>query len=108
MAPSAHPLLVLMSQDRTTQLADRRAHLDLPVNLLAEEELTAILKVVCLVAEKAGPTVKDDSDIATLRARTDVKVLAKELTREMKAVDPSAPSTSLADECGAPPQAACR
>ena len=45
---------VLISQDRMTKLADRRAHLDLQVNLLAEQELTAILKVVCLIADQTG------------------------------------------------------
>src|SRR5690349_1612705 len=34
---------VLMAQSRMTQLADRRAHLDLQINVLAEQELTAIL-----------------------------------------------------------------
>ena len=37
-----------------TKLADQRAHLDLQVNLLAEQELTAILKVVCLIADQMG------------------------------------------------------
>ena len=78
---------VLMSQNRMTQLADRRAHLDLQVNLLAEQELTAILKVVCLVAEKTGVTVRNDPDLVKLLARTDVKALAEKLTREMATVD---------------------
>ena len=32
---------VLMSQNHLPLMADRRAHLNLPVNLLAERELTA-------------------------------------------------------------------
>ena len=82
---------VLMSQNRLTQLADRRAHLDLQVNLLAEQELTAILKVVCLVAEKIGVTVSGDPGLNKLLKRTDVKALAEELTREMETVDASPP-----------------
>jgi uncharacterized membrane protein len=82
---------VLMSQNRMTQVADRRAHLDLQVNLLAEQELTAILKVVCLVAEKTG-----------------VMVLAEELTREMATVDDPSPSIAGADRAAAPPQSARR
>jgi uncharacterized membrane protein len=54
---------VLMSQNRMTQLADLRTHLDLQVNLLAEQELTAILKVVCLVAEKNGIAVDGDPEL---------------------------------------------
>ncbi len=83
---------VLMSQNRSTQLADRRAHLDLQINLLAEQELTAILKVVCLVAEKTGVAVSGDPMLVKLLARTDVKVLAEELTREMATVDAPPPS----------------
>ena len=45
---------VLMAQNRMTQQADKRAHLDLQINLLAEQELTAILKVVCQLADNNG------------------------------------------------------
>ena len=93
---------VLMSQNRMTHLADRRAHLDLQVNLLAEQELTAILKVVCLVAERTGVTVKGDPHLAKLLARTDVKVLAEALTREMATVDAPLPSTASSDEPATP------
>jgi uncharacterized membrane protein len=98
---------VLMSQNRLTQLADRRAHLDLQVNLLAEQELTAILQVVCLVAERTGVTVKGDPDLVKLLARTDVKVLAEELTREMATVDAPPPSMDATDERADAPRAAC-
>ena len=86
---------VLMSQSRMTQLADKRAHLDLQVNLLAEHELTAILRVVCLVAEKIGVELKGaDPHLDQLLRKTDVKALAQEITRELATVDeePIAPS----------------
>ena len=35
-------VFVLMSQNRLTRQAEKRAHLDLQVNMLAEQELTAI------------------------------------------------------------------
>jgi uncharacterized membrane protein len=93
---------VLMSQNRMTQLADRRTHLDLQVNLLAEQELTAILRVVCLVAEKHGIAVNGDPALAKLLARTDVRLLADELTREMATMDtadvsPTTPADGRAD-----------
>ena len=99
--------LVLMSQNRSRQLADTRAHLDLQVNLLAEQELTAILKVVCLIAEKTGVTVRGDPDVVKLLGRTDVRILAEELTREMATVDAPPPSTASTDERAAAPNAAC-
>jgi uncharacterized membrane protein len=86
---------VLMSQSRMTQLADTRAHLDLQVNLLAEQELTAILKVVCLVAEKTGVDVnRGDPHLEQLLDKTDVKALADELTQELATVDEGAGTPS--------------
>ena len=77
-------LFVLISQDRMTKLADKRAHLDLQVNLLAEQELTAILKVLVLVAEKTGVDLAGrDPNLAQLLGRTDVKQLNDALTREL-------------------------
>src|SRR6202040_3950974 len=40
---------VLRAQSRMTLQADKRAQLDLQINLLAEEELTVILRVLCAV-----------------------------------------------------------
>jgi len=79
---------VLISQDRMTKLADRRAHLDLQINLLAEQELTAILKVVCLIADQTGVELAGcDPHLDQLLHRTDVKALNEELTKEMATVD---------------------
>ena len=66
---------LLMAQNRMARQADRRAHLDLQVNLLAEQELTAILKLLCQVAERVGIEVGDDPRLAQLKASTDVKEL---------------------------------
>ena len=76
---------VLIAQNRMTQLADKRAHLDLQVNLLAEEELTAILKVVCLIATKNGIDVdRCDPRLNDLLGKTDVKGLADALSKELE------------------------
>ena len=75
---------VLMAQARMTQQADKRAHLDLQINLLAEQELTAILKVVCSLAERAGVGVASvEPHIDSLRHRTDVQDLAETIETEM-------------------------
>lgn len=82
---------VLISQDRMTKLADRRAHLDLQVNLLAEQELTAILRVVHSIAEKSGVELKGfDPNLEQLLRRTDVNTLNEQLTKEMAADDEAA------------------
>jgi uncharacterized membrane protein len=81
---------VLMAQARMTQQADRRAHLDLQINLLAEQELTAILKMQCLLAERAGIDVATvDPRLDQLRTQTDVQGLAAALDTELASVDGS-------------------
>src|SRR4029077_2831875 len=75
---------VLMAQNRMTQQADRRAHLDLQVNLLAERELTAILKLQCLIAEHLDIDIaSSDPSLDALLARTDVRELAGRLNEEL-------------------------
>jgi len=49
---------VLVTQNGMTQAADRLAHIDLPVNLLAEQELTAILHMLHPLCRHAGVGVR--------------------------------------------------
>jgi uncharacterized membrane protein len=82
---------VLMSQRHMTREADRRAHLDLQINLLAEQELTAILKLQCLLAERAGIDVTGvDPRLDELRTHTDVQQLAANIATEMASTEPPA------------------
>jgi uncharacterized membrane protein len=77
---------VLMAQDRLTKLADRRAHLDLQINLIAEQELTAILRVICRLAEQGGVDVRTcDARIGDWLGETDVQGLTRELDRALDA-----------------------
>jgi uncharacterized membrane protein len=75
---------VLMTQNRMTKQADRRAHLNLQVNLLAEQELTAILQMLQGLCHKAGTTVSgSDAHIEQLSKETDVVQLAVTLEKEL-------------------------
>jgi uncharacterized membrane protein len=79
-----------MAQSRMTQQADRRAHLDLQINLLAEQELTAILRVQSALAERAGIDLTGiDPRLDQLRHQTDVQRLAETLEMELAAVEAS-------------------
>ncbi len=80
--------IVLMSQNRMTHLADRRAHLDLQVNLLAEQELTAILQLLQALCQQAGVTAKvNDTRVRQLLRQTDVVHLAGALEKELPSGD---------------------
>jgi uncharacterized membrane protein len=63
-----------------TRLAERRAHLDLQINLLAEQESTATLRIVHDIAEHLGiggrasrrdPALVEETDIEHLASRMD-------------------------------------
>lgn len=71
-------LLVLMAQNRLTRDADRRAHLDLQINMLAEQEGTATLKMLEQICQHLGISYpcEEERDLATA---TDVSELAKSL-----------------------------
>lgn len=51
---------VLISQNRMTEAADKRADLDLHINLLAEHELTKVATLLAAVADHLGIEPKPD------------------------------------------------
>lgn len=71
-------LLVLMAQNRLTKDADKRAHLDLQINMLAEQESTATLKMLEQICQHLGITDRGEEE-HELATATDVSELAKSL-----------------------------
>ena len=75
-----HTLLVLASQQRMLRLSDRRAHLNLQVDLLAEQEMTVM---ICMLErlfehfklERVGMAAQS----AELRKATDLEALVDKL-----------------------------
>jgi uncharacterized membrane protein len=81
-------LFVLASQKRLTEDADRRAHLDLQVNLLSEQEMTVVLQMLKEVCEHLGlrHTI-ESTKFKELIKRTDVGELAGHLDRTIGTSD---------------------
>src|SRR5262249_15223650 len=52
-AAYAAPILMI-SQNRQAKLSERRNHLDLQINMLAEQETTEILRLLRLLCERSG------------------------------------------------------
>jgi uncharacterized membrane protein len=73
-------LFVLASQNRLARLADRRAHLDLQIDLLAEREMTAVLQILQDIASHLDvkETVTRDQ-IRDLASKTDLKSLTHQM-----------------------------
>jgi uncharacterized membrane protein len=78
--------IVLMTQTQMSKLANRRAHIDLQVNLLAEQELTAMLHMLHGLCTGAGVkvTIRDER-VQQLLKETDIQKIAVALDRELTA-----------------------
>lgn len=84
---------VLMSQNRMARQADKRAHLDLQINLLAEEELTAILQMLRQLCAASGITTEaNERAIAPLLNEIDIHKISATLDRELPQTEPRASS----------------
>jgi uncharacterized membrane protein len=87
--------IVLMTQNRMTRQADKRAHLDLQVNLLAEQELTAMLHMLHALCQRLGVSVTvRDAHVEQLLKETDIHQLASAVERELESTGPSSAVTS--------------
>src|SRR5580765_7394628 len=75
---------ILISQNQMERLADRRAHLDLQINMLAEQESTAAIRMLQRISERLGIASEDTVDHA-LAEETDVE-------RIVTAIDQTVPS----------------
>jgi uncharacterized membrane protein len=61
---------ILISQNQETRLSERRNHLDLQVNLLAEQENTKMLAMLKRIAEKVGARIEDEPTVQALEQAT--------------------------------------
>ena len=90
-------LFILMSENRSNRRADERAHLDLQINLLAEHETTALLKLVRALCLFHQLPEANDPEVAELLYRTEPAVLARELERQLPSDGgPKGPGTTPA------------
>ncbi len=76
-------LFILMSENRSSRRADERAHLDLQINLLAEDETTKLLKLVRALCAFHNLPEANDPEVKEMLKRTEPAVLAQELERQL-------------------------
>jgi uncharacterized membrane protein len=80
-------LFILMSQNRTGHEADRRNHLDLQINLLAEDENTKILLMLQALCKHHKLPIGNDPEINVMAQRTEVEELVNDLNRNLPNTD---------------------
>jgi len=69
---------ILISQNHDSKLSEKRNHLDLQINLLAEQENTKMLTILKQIAMKLGTDIADDSHQA-LEEHTSPEKLAQQM-----------------------------
>jgi uncharacterized membrane protein len=75
---------VLIKQNRMSRHADRRAHLDLQINLLSEREITKILQLQRLICERLQiEEGSRDPEAAELSCVTAVDHIARQLNEKL-------------------------
>jgi uncharacterized membrane protein len=73
-------IFVLISQNRMARQAEKRAHLDLQVGMLAEQELTAMLQMQHKICQRLGIDVESAKhELKGFSDATDVSKLASDL-----------------------------
>ena len=94
-------LFVLASQNRLARQADKRSHLDLQINLLAEREMTAVLQLLQDIARHlAVQTTDTPEQLRDLMKKTDVRRLTDRMEELAEPVTATAVPTSAS-----PPEA---
>ena len=80
---------VLIAQNRMSRQSDERDHLNLQISMLAEQEMTLMLKLLRRVSDRLGiPAESEDEERAEkLSEETNVYELVKNLRRELPQSD---------------------
>jgi uncharacterized membrane protein len=60
---------ILITQNRMAAAADRRAELDLQVSLLAEAEITKLVELVAMIAERMELPAQEENEIEEMKQR---------------------------------------
>ena len=70
---------IMISENRKSRIDERRSHLDLQINLLAEQENTKMLTLLEAIAKKVGADSSEDPDIEVLEQATRPEKLAQQI-----------------------------
>src|SRR6516164_9256533 len=93
-AAYATPIL-MMSQNRQARMAERRNHLDLQINLLAEQETTEILRLLRKLCEKQGIDVgAEEPAVAALAQQTKPEKVIRQIEKMVEEKGQGHPSAN--------------
>lgn len=78
---------ILISENRQARVDERRSHLDLQINLLAEQENTKMLQLLREIAAKVGIDPDRDPEVAVLEQSTRPDALVKQIDASVQEAD---------------------
>jgi uncharacterized membrane protein len=70
---------VLISQNRMTAAANKRADLDLQISLLAEHELTKVAEMVSAIADRLNAKPLDDTEVEEIKRDVEPEAVLDEI-----------------------------
>ncbi len=74
-------ILILISQNLSATESERRHHLDLQINLLNEREMTALLRLVTVMADRMGIPQADQAEVDALAVDTDPTAVLQQIVK---------------------------
>lgn len=79
-------IFVLIAQNRAENIDQLRQEIDLQVDMIAEQELTKLLKLVSMLAEKQGIDLSGDAELQGMLAPTNIEKIERVLQSEIPCV----------------------
>lgn len=70
---------ILISENRQSKVDERRSHLDLQINLLAEQENTKMLQMLKAISEKLGVSQDKDPTVAVLEKAIRPEIIVEQI-----------------------------
>ncbi len=75
---------ILIAENRQSFLAERRSHLDLQINLLAEQENTKILELLEQIAARLGVKIAHDHERKAMQENTEPEKVLRQIDESIK------------------------
>jgi uncharacterized membrane protein len=93
--------IIMISQNRQAKLSERRNHLDLQINMLAEQETTEVLRLLRLLCEHVGVELESSGNGKAFEQETQPAEIVRQIRGDIEdsalalsPVNPRAPSNS--------------
>ncbi|OGH92775.1 MAG: hypothetical protein A2563_03850 [Candidatus Magasanikbacteria bacterium RIFOXYD1_FULL_40_23] len=75
-------VIVLISQNRASQIDDLREEIDLQINIKAEHEVTRIINMLDEIHDHLGLPIEDDKELKRMKEKTNINTIQNEVMRE--------------------------